>query len=150
MMKGLSLRVAALVAALWWGSLSAVGAYVVPLAFTTLGAPKVAGVLAARYFSAQNCLGLVCGAVLLMILNQNRSRAHMESARAAIIFVVFGMLTALLVEFAVGPRIAAASLSGESVRLWHRVGVGLMLMQWLASGWVLWRVVALTQNEAGR
>jgi hypothetical protein len=141
-------RLPVMLAALWWGSLTALGAYVVPLAFSVLGAPKVAGMLAARYFTAQNYLALICGIVLLAILNKNKPFARMESHNFATILIVIGMLAALLAEFAAAPRIAAASLAGEATRLWHGIGSGLLLAQWLCAGALLWQLSADRQNGA--
>ena len=46
-------RVAPFAAALWWGSLTAVGFVVVPLLFKFLPTPAMAGHMAARLFTAQ-------------------------------------------------------------------------------------------------
>ena len=46
------------------------------------------------------------------------------------------MLLALLVEFAVAPRIVAR----EYLKLWHAVGSGMYVLQWLCAGVVLWHM----------
>ena len=51
-------------AALWWGSLSAIGLMAVPLLFRYLPTAALAGQTAARLFSAQTWVSLVCGALL--------------------------------------------------------------------------------------
>jgi hypothetical protein len=46
-------RLHALVAALWWGSLTTVGLLVVPMLFAHLPTPAMAGTMAAKLFAAQ-------------------------------------------------------------------------------------------------
>ena len=137
-------RLPVFVAALWWGSLTALGFMVVPLLFARLETPAIAGRMAAQLFSAQTWLSMGCGLLLLMVL-QRRSRSDFEQkqavapvdkAQSALLFIVTGMLMALLVEFAVAPRI----LAREQLRLWHGVGTAMYVLQWLASGIVLWKV----------
>ncbi len=117
------------VAAVWWGSLSTVGFLVVPMLFIYLPTPAIAGPMAAKLFTAQNWLTVICGLLLLMIIRSNPPSAHSRRAQAAIIFIVLGMLLALLTEFAVAPRI----LARENLRLWHSVGSLMYLLQWLCA-----------------
>ena len=134
-MKG---RVAAFAAALWWGSLTAVGFMVVPLLFKFLPTPAMAGHMAARLFTAQTWVSVACGVVLLLVLRSNRPAALSGRAQAALVFIVLGMLLALLIEFAVAPRIVAR----ENLRLWHGAGSVMYAVQWLCSAVVLWRITA--------
>ena len=131
-------------AALWWGSLSTIGFLAVPLLFAHLPTPALAGNTAARLFAAQTWVTLACGLVLLMahrrqLLVAAESEAPATGAAAkpdrSLHFVTAGMLLALLVEFAVAPRIVAR----ENLRLWHSVGTGLYALQWLCAAAVLWR-----------
>ena len=48
------------------------------------------------------------------------------------------MLLALLIEFAVAPRIVAR----ENLRLWHGAGSVMYVVQWLCAAVVLWRITA--------
>ena len=134
-MKG---RVAAFAAALWWGSLTAVGFMVVPLLFKFLPTPAMAGHMAARLFTAQTWVSVACGVVLLLVLRSNRPSALSGRAQAALGFIVLGMLLALLIEFAVAPRIVAR----ENLRLWHGAGSVMYAVQWLCAAAVLWRITA--------
>jgi hypothetical protein len=59
-------RLPLLAAALWWGSLTAIGFIAVPLLFMYLPTPALAGQAAARLFTAQAWVALGCGAVLLL------------------------------------------------------------------------------------
>lgn len=131
-------RLAALSAALWWGSLTVVGFLVVPLLFAHLPTAALAGGMAARLFTAQTWVSLACGVFLLLA---SRERGHGGTAAWAMTslpYVVAGLLLALLVEFAVAPRIVAR----DNLRLWHGVGSGLYLLQWLSAGVVLWKSLA--------
>ena len=134
-MKG---RVAAFAAALWWGSLTAVGFMVVPLLFKFLPTPAMAGHMAARLFTAQTWVSVACGVVLLLVSRSNRPSALSGRAQAALVFIVLGMLLALLIEFAVAPRIVAR----ENLRLWHGAGSVMYVVQWLCAAAVLWRITA--------
>lgn len=134
-MKG---RVAAFAAALWWGSLTAVGFMVVPLLFKFLPTPAMAGHMAARLFTAQTWVSVSCGVVLLLVSRSDRPPAQARRAQAALVFIVLGMLLALLIEFAVAPRIVAR----ENLRLWHGAGSVMYAVQWLCAAVVLWRITA--------
>ena len=134
-MKG---RVAAFAAALWWGSLTAVGFMVVPLLFKFLPTPAMAGHMAARLFTAQTWVSVACGVVLLLVSRSNRPPEQARRAQAALVFIVLGMLLALLIEFAVAPRIVAR----ENLRLWHGAGSVMYAVQWLCAAVVLWRITA--------
>ena len=131
-------RVAPFAAALWWGSLTAVGFMVVPLLFKFLPTPAMAGHMAARLFTAQTWVSVACGVVLLLVSRSNRPSALSGRAQAALVFIVLGMLLALLIEFAVAPRIVAR----EHLRLWHGAGSVMYAVQWLCAAAVLWRITA--------
>ena len=123
-------------AALWWGSLSAIGFMAVSLLFRHLPTASLAGQTAARLFSAQTWVSLVCGALLLVLLKPKPGLTQAQPARAATIFVVLGMLMAMVVEYGVAPRIVAR----ENLAVWHSVGTLMYAVQWLCTGVVLWRV----------
>ncbi|MBK6320962.1 DUF4149 domain-containing protein [Candidatus Aalborgicola defluviihabitans] len=116
--------------ALWWGSLTTVGFLVVPLLFVHLPTPAMAGGMAAKLFTAQTTVSVVCGLVLLMLFRQKQAPALVDTAQSATLFVVGGVLLALLVEFGVTPHI----LARDNLVLWHRVGTGMYVVQWLCAG----------------
>jgi Domain of unknown function (DUF4149) len=122
------------IAAIWWGSLSTVGFLVVPLLFAHLPTPAMAGGMAAKLFTAQTWLSVVY-ALLLLVLERNRAESQDRQAWPAIIFIVFGLLLALLAEFAVAPKIVAR----DNLKLWHSVGSAMYLLQWLCAGVTLWK-----------
>ena len=127
---------ALMAAALWWGSLTAVGLWVVPLLFAHLATPAVAGSMAARLFTAQTWVALGCGLVLLMASRERDAPVRMDWAGGALLFVAAGMLLAVLVEFGVAPRIVAR----ENLRLWHSVGSAMYALQWVCAGVVVWKL----------
>ncbi|CAM8652213.1 Domain of unknown function DUF4149 [Comamonadaceae bacterium] len=116
-------------AAAWAMSLTMLGFMVVPMLFVHLPTPAMAGQMAAKLFSAQTWISVACGAMLLMVFRSNRLLVPVESARAATLFVVGGVLLALLVELAVSPRIVAR----ENLALWHRLGSAMYVVQWLCA-----------------
>lgn len=124
------------VAALWWSSLSTLGFLVVPMLFAHLPTAALAGAVAAKLFSAQTWVSCACGLILLMDSRSDRALAIVPITQAAIIFIVSGMLLALLSEFAVAPRIVAR----ENLRLWHGVGSAMYLLQWICAGVTLWKL----------
>jgi hypothetical protein len=136
---GWKARVPVLAAALWWGSLTTTGFLVVPMLFAYLPSPALAGNTAARLFSAQAWVALGCGLLLLFSSRSERDTAQMDWAQGALMFVVGGVLLALLSEFAVAPRIVAR----ENLKLWHSVGSGMYLLEWLCAGVVLWKVAPI-------
>lgn len=131
-------------AALWWGSLSTTGFGVVPLLFANLPTPAMAGAMAAKLFAAQTWVAVVCGMGLLLAgtahhtepawtpqLAQSKAMDQITSG-----FVALGLLLALLSEFAVAPRIVAR----ENLALWHSLGSGMYLLQWVCASVVFWRL----------
>ena len=138
-------RLAVLAAALWWGSLTALGAVVVPLLFMHLPSPALAGGVAARLFTAQTWIALGCGLALIIISRGKEPSVQMGWAQGALVFIAGGLLLALLGEFAVAPRIVAR----ENLKLWHAVGSGMFLLQWLCAGVALWKLAGLRAAPAG-
>lgn len=123
-------RLQLFLAALWWGSLCAVGFMVVPMLFVHLETPAIAGQMAARLFTAQSWLSLVCGLFLLLAHRRlDNHRHHTPSP-----WVILGMVCALLIEVAAKPHIVAR----DNVALWHNLGTAFYLLQWLCAGKTLW------------
>ncbi len=135
-------RFAVLAAALWWGSLTAVGAWVVPTLFAHLPTPALAGNAAARLFSAQTWVALGAGLVLLATLRPRDGTVRMDAAGGVLAWILAGMLLALVSEFAVAPRIVAR----VDLRLWHSVGSVLFAAQWVCAGVALWKLAGRTDS----
>lgn len=132
-------RLAVFAAALWWGSLAAVGFVVVPLLFAHLPTPALAGGMAARLFSAQTWIAVASALVLLLCARASDGRSRTDWAGGALRFVVAGLLLALLVEFGAAPRIVAR----QDLRLWHSIGSAMLALQWVCAGVVLWKLAAV-------
>ena len=131
-------RFGLMIAALWWGSLSALGFVVVPMLFTHLPSPAAAGQLAAKLFTAQTWLSISCAMFLLLIYNQKEDKFQDIRAQAAIKFIVTGLLLAVLVEFGLSPRIVSARVDGGNLKLLHGLGSAMYFGQWLCAGFALW------------
>ena len=130
-------RLPTLSAALWWGSLTAIGFMAVPLLFSHAESPRVAGQLAAHLFSAQSWLGVACGLVILMGARNAEGAATLGWAGGAVGYVLLGMLCALLQEFVVAPRIVAR----QDLAFWHSAGTVVYAAQWLCALVVFWKTV---------
>jgi len=109
---------------------------VVPLLFVHLPTPALAGAMAAKLFTAQTWVSVLCGLLLLLASRKNQASGLAGQVQTAIVLIAGGMLLALLAEFAVAPRIMAR----ENLALWHRVGSGMYLLQWLCAGATFWKV----------
>jgi len=133
-------RFGLMLAALWWGSLTALGFLVVPMLFTYLPSPVAAGQMAARLFTAQTWLSVGCSMFLLLLCNQKEAIKPDLRARAAIVFIVSGLLLAVLVEFGLSPRIVSARADGGNLKLLHGLGSAMYFGQWLCAGFTLWRL----------
>ena len=131
-------RLQTFVAALWWGSLMAIGFIVVPLLFVHLETPAIAGRMAAKLFTAQSWVSVACGLLLLLAARgQNKDAPYSPS-----IWVVGGILLALLLELAVAPRIVAR----ENLMLWHNMGSGFYVLQVVCAAKSLWQVTSAKQQ----
>lgn len=129
-------RLPVFAAALWWGSLTTIGFLVVPLLFMHLPTPALAGGMAARLFTAQTWVSIACGGILLLVSTSKQGLAPSQRAQDAMVFILLGMLLALLVEFAVAPRIVAR----DNLKLWHSVGSVMYVLQWFSAAIVFWRM----------
>ena len=128
-------RLPVLAAALWWGGLSVMGFVAVPMLFANLPTPAQAGNMAARLFEAQTYISIACCALLLAVSKPKHAERQAPWAQAAIVFVIAGLLLALLQQYGVAPRIVAR----QNLRLWHSVGSVMYALQWLCALAVLWR-----------
>ncbi|QSI30800.1 DUF4149 domain-containing protein [Variovorax sp. RKNM96] len=131
-------RLALLLAAFWWGSLTTIGFLVVPMLFAKLGNPAVAGNFAGQLFEAQSWVAIGCGLILLIHF-RSKADERMDAATMTSIGIVLGaLLLALLQQYAVAPRI----LARDNLKLWHAVGGGMYVVQWACTLVLLWRMGA--------
>lgn len=144
-------RLAILLAALWWGGITALSFVAVPTLFANLESPAVAGPVAAKLFSLQSWAGLVLGVALVLLLRRQRTRwvadasavVGMKALLVTTMVVMLAMLLAMLQEFAVAPNIVTARATGGNLRLWHSLGSVLVLGQWCCAGAVLCRLAGV-------
>ena len=142
-------RLSVVVAGLWWASLCTVGFLVVPMLFVHLATPAMAGGMAAKLFSAQTWISVVCGLFLLILIAARSREADdqpgSQPQAGELLWVLAALIAALLVEFAVAPHI----LARENLAFWHRVGSGLYLMQCVCTAFVFWKsLTRLSQTPA--
>jgi Domain of unknown function (DUF4149) len=123
-------------AALWWGSLTALGLWLVPTLFAELPTKAQAGQAAAALFGAQSLAGVVLGAGLLLASRPGATRWHSPAAQQVRGFILAGMVLALLLEFGVAPRIVAR----VDLPLWHGLGTAMLLLQWVCAAVVFWKL----------
>jgi hypothetical protein len=134
-------RVPLFAAALWWGSLTAVGFISVPLLFSHLPV-ATAGQMAGRLFAGQAWTSIGCGVLLLMGARGVDEPARMDWAGGAVGFVLAGLILALLGEYAVAPRI----LAHQDLAFWHAAGTLFYGAQWLCALAVLWKLSGPTSS----
>lgn len=123
-----------LVAAVWWGSLTALGAWVVPLLFAHAPTKAMAGGLAAHLFSAQAWVGLVGGVFSLLVqrhIDRLRGRPQVPS-----VLILAAMLLAVIVEWGIAPRI----LARDNMLLWHSLSTIFWVLQWACLAMHVWRL----------
>lgn len=123
-------------AALWWGSLTTIGFLVVPSLLLHLPTPAMAGSMAAHLFAAQSWVSCGCG-LLLLQTRLSYVLVPVRIGRVAIIFIVVGMLLALLSEFSVAPRIVRR----ENLHFWHSIGSVMYLLQWTCAAATFWKLM---------
>ena len=123
-----------LLAALWWGSLTTIGFLVVPMLFAYLPTLAQAGGMAAKIFTAQTWITVLCGVLLLLLSRGREGDTKPTPLSHAVLALLAGLLFALLQEFVVAPRI----MMRENLALWHRLGSGMYFVQWVCATWTLW------------
>jgi Mn2+/Fe2+ NRAMP family transporter len=121
--------------ALWWGSLTALGAVFVPAVFATSVPKAVAGQMAGALFHAQFYLSMGCLVLLIACwLLTSRSSTQTHSAWQAYLRLGVATGCAALVEWVVAPHI----VSRQDPVFWHGWGSGLFFLQWVIATGMLW------------
>jgi len=148
-MQSLLERWPLLLAALWWGGLSALSFVAVPMAFAVIGNPALAGPYAAKLFQVQAWASLVIALVILLWGRMQRFRSAEVTARWVLLpWLLLAALAALVQEHGVAERILTARSTGADLRFWHSLGTALVLLQWLCALRVLWWFAQRTQTPA--
>lgn len=128
-----------LVAALWAGSLWAVGYLVAPTLFATLER-QLAGQIAGTMFHSMAMLSLGCGAAMGVLLFTG-TRDWTPKRRRTVLLIVVGMVMCTVVShFGIQPLMAAAKASGDgSFGKLHGISSSIYLVQSLLAAWLLWK-----------
>jgi Domain of unknown function (DUF4149) len=129
-------RLASLLTALWWGSLTALGAVFVPTIFATLMPKAAAGQMAGALFHVQFYLSAGC--VILLIgwhWVAFRLRLKHSCFRKNCYCLGSALICILVLEYVVSPLI----LKREDLIFWHSVGTGVFIVQWVIVTQLLWK-----------
>lgn len=135
-------RVRYLVAALWAGSLWAVGYLVAPTLFATLADRVLAGTIAGSMFHSMAMLSLGCGVAMLVLL-QVATRGWEPKRRKTSMLIVVAMLLCVAVShFGLQPMMAALrGVADEAARsrfgMLHGISMGIYMVQSLLAGWLV-------------
>ena len=122
---GLRAQAALWVAAAWWASLTMLGFVVVPLLFVYLPTPALAGTMAGHLFSAQTWISIACALILLLLHKTQDIKVSPWNAA----FIILGLACAVAAEWIAAPHIVAR----DNLALWHQLGSGMYLVQWLCA-----------------
>ncbi len=121
--------------ALWWGALTVIGFVVVPMLFAHLPSPQLAGNMAAKLFTAHSYIALACGSFLLMLSRSEKWDELRKFVQRVLPWLLFAMLLAALLEFAIAPRIVAR----DNLPLWHGLGTLAYFLEWVAVSVMLYK-----------
>ena len=129
-------RFIVLLAGLWWGSLTSLGFWIVPLLFYYLPSSSVAGSLAGQLFKSQTWVSLLCTLLMLLIIRLEPVGRPLFIRRNLSLnfWILTGLLLAFIGEFVVAPQI----IGREKLQFWHNVGSSIFIVQWICSTVVFW------------
>jgi len=132
-------KVRLLVAALWAGSLWAVGYLVAPMLFVSLER-ALAGSIAGTMFQAEAILSLSCGAVMELLLFFGTRDWTPKRRRSVLLIVVAMVMCTVVSHFGLQPMMAAAKAANDgSFGRLHGISSSIYLVQSLLAGWLLWK-----------
>lgn len=138
------MRLPLLLAALWWGSVTAMVGVAVPTLHAHLASPTQAGSTVAALLAAQTWVSIACCALLLVFSKRKYAEKQEAWAQAAMPFVLGGLLLALLGQYGVAPRITAKQGVG-----WQYASTVMYALQWLCALCTLWQLAAPAQPVQG-
>ena len=128
-----------LVAALWAGSLWAVGYLVAPTLFLSLDR-TLAGSIAGLMFHAEAMLSLGCGAAMGLLLFVGTRDWTPQRRRSVLLIVVAMVMCTVVSHFGLQPMMAAAKAAGDSrFGKLHGISSSIYLLQSLLAGWLVWK-----------
>jgi len=139
-------KVRLLVAALWAGSLWAVGYLVAPTLFATLGDRVLAGSIAGSMFHAMAMLSLGCGVAMGLLLWTGTRDWQPKRRRTVLLIIVAMVMCTVASHFGLQPMMAelrATGLADEAVKsrfgMLHGISSCIYLVQSLLAGWLVWK-----------
>ena len=141
-MNKLQLRLPVLLAALWWGSLTAM-AVAVLVAHGYLPSPTQAAGMQASLLAAQTWISIACCALLLVFSKRKFAEKQEEWAQKAMVFVLGGFVLALVAQYGIAPRVMAR----QGV-LWSYGALLAYALQWICALCTLWRCAQPPQASA--
>jgi hypothetical protein len=115
---------AAVIAALWAGTLCTVCCVVAPVLFATLAERQLAGELAARFFAIAAIVGACSGVLLVILIAAGRLRV-LRKWSTGVIVATAGL--PVLSELALGPMMNAARAADDMSRFGMLHGIAAVL-----------------------
>jgi uncharacterized protein DUF4149 len=136
-------RAAAWLAGVWAGAIAALGFVAAPVLFATLPRAQ-AGDVAAHVFAADAAIGLVIGA-LVLVLTLNAARREAESGRGSrfsveMVLVLVALACIVAGHYALAPLLESARGSGGRFALLHAVATVLFVVKLAAIALLAWRL----------
>jgi len=139
-------KVRLLVAALWAGSLWAVGYLVAPTLFATLNDRILAGTIAGSLFHAEAMLSLGCGVAMGLLLWLATPDWTPRRRRTVLLLIVAMVMCTVVSHFGLQPMMAelrSTGLADEAVKnrfgMLHGISSVIFLVQSLLAGWLVWK-----------
>jgi len=136
-----------ILAALWWGGVTALAFVAVPVLFARMGNPAVAGPVAALLFEVVSKFSVIAGLWLAWFLWRKLAIPLAGIEKAALFLVTFAVLAAVLQDTWVAHQIVTARATGGNLKLWHGMGSALVLVQWLGASCTLWALTGLPSQR---
>ena len=139
-------KVRLLVAALWAGSLWAVGYLVAPTLFATLNDRTLAGSIAGSMFHVEAMVSLGCGVAMGVLLWLATPDWTPKRRRTALLLIVAMVMCTVASHFGLQPMMAelrATGLVDEAVKsrfgMLHGISSVIYLVQSLLAAWLVWK-----------
>jgi len=135
-------RVAAWIAGVWTGAVAALGFIAAPLLFAVLPRAE-AGAAAAQLFRVDAELGLVVGAVLLVLTVQTARRAAAAGGSrfsVEMVLVLVALFSIVIGHYAIGPMLDEARADRSRFALLHGATSVFFVVKLVAVAVLAWRL----------
>lgn len=141
-------RLTLMIAALWWGGITALAFMAVPLLFAQLGNVAVAGSVASVLFVVVAKLSVVAGLGVVWFFMRKVPLPLNGIEFLALVLAILAVVGAMVQDIWVAHQIGTARTTGGNLALWHALGMGLVLMQWAAATCALWALTGLPRQHS--